>query len=184
VRWNATTGTFDAITKGAAAVLNSETLRARLQTGASGTNVTLNPSGYVIMSSGFTATANACGNLEVNAGETINFSGAMNFAACTNSGSSIKATAVGYIYQNTTITTNGGALTYLSNSENGSGTNAGNIYLTAASSITTSGGNVIFAGGSKTATTGYARGYSTAHGTTGLLDGSPTIDNAGINLAG
>jgi hypothetical protein len=119
IRWNATTGTFDAITKNSAAVLNAETLRSRLQTGASGTNVTINPSAWVIMSSGFTATANACGNFEVNAGETINFSGSMNFAACTNSGSSTKATAAGYIYQNTSITTNGGALTYLSNSENG-----------------------------------------------------------------
>ena len=56
VRWNATTGTFDAITKGAAMVLNNETLRARLQTGASGTNVTITTTDWVNMTGGVAAT--------------------------------------------------------------------------------------------------------------------------------
>ena len=99
MRWNSTTGTFDAITKSSAMVLNNETLRARLQTGASGTSVTINTNNWVVMSAGVTATANACGNLSILSGETVNLSGNINLAACTNSGSSIKVAAAGYIYQ-------------------------------------------------------------------------------------
>jgi hypothetical protein len=184
-RWNATAGTFDAITKNAAMVLNNETLRARLQTGTSGTNVTINPSDWVNTTGAVTASANACGNLTINSGANVGLSAAINLASCTNTGSAIKVTALGYIYQNAAFTTNIGAVTYLSNSDNGSGASAGPIYITAASTINTNGGAVILAGGSTTATTGYARGYATPFsGGTALLDGSPVIDNAGIYLAG
>ena len=124
----------------------------------------------IVVSNGVTASAGACGNLSITSTGNMDISGAMNFSSCTNSGSTLKAAAAGYIYQNTSITMKGGSVTYLSNADAGSGSSAGNIYLTSASSITTNGGDVIFAGGSYTVTTGYARGFATAFNGTGMLD--------------
>ncbi len=103
----------------------------------------------------------------------------------TTAGNGLKVTAASYIGFGGMLTLNNGAVTLLANTDGGNGANGGNIFVDGSGSgITTNGGDIIFAGGSATETTGYARGYNTATGATAMLNGKTNIDNAGIFISG
>jgi hypothetical protein len=114
--------------------------------------------------------ANSTNNLYAVGAITIS-----NAVTATTSGNGLKVASNGSVAINAGLTTANGPLTVLSNADNGSGANAGNIVLSSTGGITTSGGAVTLAGGDWAVTSGYARGTATT---------TAVADNAGIMITG
>ena len=180
--WDSSTNSYKAIANATAGVLNVEDLRAKLQSGASGTDTTISSGGALTVSSPLTTSGTACGVLTVGSPDSsVTLSSALNLSSCT-AGKALAIKAATDILVNANVSTNGGAITVWSDTDAAT-SRGGGIKTAAGTTIGSSGGAISLSGGTDN-TTSWAKGTSTSGDAGVWISGAVSSGSGNITIRG